>query len=307
MHTFVRVVESGSFTAVARELDTTQSAISKQVAWLEAELGETLMVRTTRSRSLTEAGQLYFEEARRLLAEITDLEQLIRSGPQRLRGSLRVAASVTMGERLLLPVVKQFLSDNPELRVDLRLSDAYIDLVEQGIDVAVRIGRLGDTRLYARQVGNSQRLLVAAPEYLARCGLHAGALTHPQQLTAHECLVYTGTSDPSAWEFLPNGGTGRTEGDGEGEADSRVVVRVSGRLQTNSSAALRTAILEGHGIGFTPDWMFTEDLAQGRVVALMPQWRPAALPIYAMTTPERRGSMRVQRLLDAMQAGLLPT
>ncbi len=297
MHTFVRVVESGSFTAVARELNTTQSAISKQVAWLEAELGETLMVRTTRSRSMTEAGRLYFEEARRLLAEIQDLEQLIRSGPQRLRGSLRVAASVTMGEQLLLPVVNKFLEDNPELQVELRLSDAYIDLIEQGIDVAVRVGKLSDTRLHARQIGLSQRQLIASPEYFRQSKTVPGNLTHPRQLTDHKCLLYTGTTDPGAWEFLP------LEHQGSDSAE-RVTVRINGRLLTNSSAALRTAILRGHGIGFVPGWMFINELASGDVLALLPDWKPAPLPIHALTTPERRNSMRVQRLLDALQDGL---
>ncbi len=297
MHTFVRVVESGSFTAVARELDTTQSAISKQVAWLEAELGESLMIRTTRSRSLTEAGRVYFEEARRLLAEIADLEQLVRNGPQRLRGSLRVAASVALGDVLLMPVIDRFLADNPELHVDLRLSDNYIDLVEQGIDVAIRIGKPGDGRLHARQVGTSQRIVVAAPAFFSRYQVLESALRHPNTLARQECLIYTGMGDPSLWEFQAGTGTGMAPG-------SRISVRVAGRWQSNSSIALKTATLAGLGVAFAPQWMFSDELASGHVRRLLTEWEPPILPIFALTAPERRGSMRVQRLIDALASGL---
>src|SRR5262245_35263350 len=153
MGTFVRVVEAGSFSAVAHERDATQSAVSKQVAALERALGARLLTRTTRSLALTEEGERYFEQARRLVAEIAEAEATLRRGEQRLSGWLRVAASVGYGRLKLMPLVQGFLAQHRDVKIDLRLSDGFVDLVEQGIDVAVRIGELADSSLVARRVG----------------------------------------------------------------------------------------------------------------------------------------------------------
>jgi DNA-binding transcriptional LysR family regulator len=161
MQTFVRVVESGSFSAVAREANTTQSAISKQVAGLERLLGAKLLSRTTRALALTEEGERYFEQVRRLVAEIAEAESTLISGESRLSGWLRVAASVGFGRLKLMPLVQSFLAEHPRVKIDLKLNDGFIDLVEQGIDVAVRIGELADSGLIARRVGASKRLLIA--------------------------------------------------------------------------------------------------------------------------------------------------
>src|SRR5262249_34844063 len=142
MKTFVRVVEAGSFSSVARESDATQSAVSKQVAALERELGATLLTRTTRSLALTEEGARYFEQARRLVAEIAEAESTLRTGERQLTGWLRVAASVGFGRLKLMPLVQSFLAEHPGVRIDLSLNDGFVDLVEQGIDIAVRIGQL---------------------------------------------------------------------------------------------------------------------------------------------------------------------
>jgi DNA-binding transcriptional LysR family regulator len=166
MQTFVRVVESGSFSAVAREAQATQSAVSKQVAALERALGARLLTRTTRALALTEEGERYFEQARRLVAEIAEAESGLRQGEQQLSGWLRVAASVGFGRLKLMPLVKTFLAEHPGVRIDLRLDDGFIDLVEQGIDVAVRIGELADSTLVARRIGTTKRALIASRKYL---------------------------------------------------------------------------------------------------------------------------------------------
>src|SRR5262245_20164837 len=155
MQTFVRVVESGSFSAVAREMKSTQSAVSKQVAALERALGSRLLSRTTRSLALTEEGERYFEEARRLVAEIAEAESSLRQGERQISGWLRVAASVGYGRLKLLPRVRTFLMAHPDVKIDLRLHDGFVDLVEQGIDVAVRIGELADSSLVARRIGTA--------------------------------------------------------------------------------------------------------------------------------------------------------
>ena len=166
MQTFVRVVESGSFSAVARETRSTQSGVSKQVAALERELGAQLLSRTTRSLALTEAGERYFVQARRLVAEIAEAEATLLQGEQQLSGWLRVAASVGYGRLKLMPLIKSFLAAHPQVKIDLRLNDGFIDLVEAGIDVAVRIGELADSSLVARRIGTTQRVLLASRQYL---------------------------------------------------------------------------------------------------------------------------------------------
>ena len=191
MQTFVRVVESGSFSAVARESNATQSAVSKQVAALERELGARLLSRTTRSLALTEEGERYFEQARRLVAEIAEAESSLRQGEQQLTGWLRVAASVGFGRLKLLPLVKSFLAAHPGVKIDLRLNDGFIDLVEQGIDVAVRIGELSDSSLVARRIGTSKRVLVASRKYLRSLPKGVKAPRVPQDLLQLNCIVYT--------------------------------------------------------------------------------------------------------------------
>lgn len=158
MQTFVRVVESGSFSAVAREANTTQSAVSKQIAALERLLGAKLLSRTTRSLAITEEGQRYFEQAQRIVADVVEAESVVRGASQQLNGWLRVAAAVGFGRLVLLPIVQRFLAAHPGVRVDLRLNDGFVDLVEEGIDVTVRVGELADSGLLARRVGTTRRL-----------------------------------------------------------------------------------------------------------------------------------------------------
>src|SRR5471032_358857 len=182
MRTFVRVVESGSFSVVAGELQSTQGAISKQVAALEKELGVKLLVRTTRSLALTEEGEHYFEQARRLVAEIAEAETGLIKGEGQLRGWIRVAASVGFGRLKLMPLVKTFMSAHPDVKIDLRLHDGFIDLVEQGIDISVRIGHLRDSGLIARRIGTSHHMLRAHRDYLRSLPDGLRAPVHPEDL-----------------------------------------------------------------------------------------------------------------------------
>jgi len=188
MGIFVRVVEAGSFSAVAHELNTTQSAISKQVAALEQALGARLLQRTTRSLALTDEGGRYFTEARRLVAEVREAEAELRKGEQQLAGLLRVAASVGFGRLKLMPLVQSFLAAHPDVKIDLRLSDGMIDLVEQGIDVAVRLGELPDSGLLARKVSGTRRVLLAHRSYVRSPACRACRRT---------CWRITASSTPS--------------------------------------------------------------------------------------------------------------
>ena len=291
MKSFVRVVEAGSFSAVAQELDTTQSSVSKQVASLERELGARLLTRTTRSLALTEEGARYFDQARRLVAEIAEAESALRTGERELTGWLRVAASVGFGRLKLMPLVQSFLAEQPGVKIDLRLNDGFVDLVEQGIDVAVRIGDLPDSSLIARRVGTTRRWLLAHRDYLRRLGKKAPRA--PTDLVHHNCLVYTEVPWRNAWSFTA--GPGAVEPLG-----TTLVVRVQGNLQTNSSEVMRASVLAAMGIGYSPVWLFDRELASGEVQRLLPDWQAAVIPIHLVSPRERRHSAKVKAFADCV-------
>ncbi len=296
MKTFVRVVESGSFSAVAREIHSTQSAVSKQVAALERQLGARLLSRTTRSLALTEAGERYFAEARRLVAEIAEAEAQLQQGEQQLSGWLRVAASVGYGRMELLPLVRSFLVAHPNVKIDLRLNDGFVDLVEEGIDVAVRIGELADSSLVARRIGTTQRVLVASRSYLAALPRGVKPPRTPHELLAHNCIVYSELATQNAWTFTAGPAADAAEG-------TQVTIRAQGNLQTNSSEVVRASVLAGMGIGYSPTWLFGEELASGELQVILPQWPAPPLPIHLVSPPQRRESAKVrafaQHLLQA--------
>lgn len=291
MHTFVRVVEAGSFSAVAREAATTQSAVSKQVAALERHLGARLLARTTRSLSLTDEGERYFEQTRRLVAEVAEAEASVRRNRAQLSGWLRVAASVGFGQRILMPLIQTFVAAHPAVKIDLKLSDGFSDLIEQGIDLAVRIGALADSGLIARRVGTTERALFASRDYLVSRPARQRKLRVPADLAQHACIVYTELATRNAWTFhTPDG--------------SDVTVRVEPAFQTNSSEGVHAATLAGLGITYSPHWLFGDALARKVVVRLMPDWSAPPLPIHLLTTPERRGAAKVRAFSDHVAAAL---
>jgi DNA-binding transcriptional LysR family regulator len=291
MKTFVRVVEAGSFSAVAHEVNATQSAVSKQVAALERELGAKLLTRTTRSLALTEEGERYFEQARRLVAEIAEAEGALRRGEQQLVGWLRIAASVGFGRLKLMPLIQSFLAEHRGVKIDLRLDDGFVDLVEQGIDVAVRIGELSDSSLIAKRIGTSRRLLMAHRRYLRALAKGIKPPRVPEDLMKHNCLVYTELSMRNAWTF--SAGPGAPE-----PAGTTHIVRVEGNLQTNSSEVMRASVLAGMGIGYSPEWLFDEELASGEVQRLLPDWEPLPVPIHLVSPRERRQSAKVKAFAE---------
>jgi DNA-binding transcriptional LysR family regulator len=296
MQTFVRVAERGGFSAVARELRSTQSAVSKQVAALERTLGVKLLSRTTRSLALTEEGERYFEQARRLVAEIAEAESALRRGEQQLTGWLRVAASVGYGRIKLLPMVKTFLDAYPGVKVDLRLNDGFIDLVEQGIDVAVRIGELGDSSLVARRIGTTQRAVVASRAYLRSLPKGLKAPKVPEDLYRHNCIVYTELATLNTWHFTAGPGAPL-------EVGTTFTIRAQGNLQTNSSEVIRASVLSGMGIGYTPNWLFEDELDSGELQVLLADWAVPPLPIHLVSPQQRRHSAKVRAFAEHVAAG----
>lgn len=285
MQTFVRVVETGSFSAVAREQNTTQSAVSKQVAALERHLGARLMTRSTRSLALTEDGERYFEDARRFVNEISEAESTLRRGEQQLSGWLRVAAAVGYGVRVLLPRIQGFMAAHPTLKIDLRLHDGFIDLVGEGIDVAVRIGDLSDSSLVARRLTTTRRAAFASPGYLAALPAGLSAPLVPDDLRHHNCIVYTELSTRNVWGFTA--------------ADGTVVdVRVEGTLQSNSSEVVRAAGLSGMGICYTPMWLFEEEVARGRMQVLLSDWPMRQVPVHLLSPAQRHRAAKVRAFGD---------
>jgi DNA-binding transcriptional LysR family regulator len=289
MQTFVRVVETGSFSAVAREQSSTQSAVSKQVASLERHLGAKLLTRTTRTLALTDDGERYFEDARRLVAEVGEAEGQLRRGEQQLSGWLRVAASVGFGVRVLMPHVRSFLQAHPAVKIDLKLHDGFIDLVEHGIDIAARIGNLSDSTLVARRIGSIRRAVVASADYVQAAARGRAMPRVPQDLMHHPCIVYTELRNRNVWDF--------------GTADgSRVAVRVEGPLQTNTSEIVRAAVLDGLGIAYSPTWLFQDLIESGAVQVLLPDWQTTPLPLHAVSPPERRHAAKVRAFSDHLTA-----
>lgn len=284
MKSFVRVVETGSFSAVARELLSTQPAISKQIAWLERHLGSRLMDRSTRKLSLTEDALQYYQRAKEILEQVDDAERLVRRGRCEITGTLRLACSVGFGRFQLMPRLKHFLAVHPQLSIDLRMSDTLVDIIEEGIDLAIRIGELPESNLIARRLGMSHRAVFAAPSYLK-----GRKLPHvPQDLVQHECIVYTGLATRNDWRF-----------DGPGGPES---VRVHGRFEVNSSEGVREAVLAGMGIGFSPVWLFADELRAKTLRVLLPEYRATGLPIHGVSPPSRRFSAKLKALLDYLEA-----
>lgn len=297
MQTFVRVVETGSFSAVARESNSTQSAVSKQVFALERALGARLLTRTTRSLALTEEGERYFEQARRLVAEIAEAESVVRRGERELGGWLRVAASVGYGRLKLMPLVQQFLARHPGIKIDLRLNDGFVDLVEQGIDVALRIGHLADSSLVARRVGVTRRAVVASRRYLRSLPKGVKVPRMPDDLAQHNCIVYTELATRNAWTFTAGPGA-------PVDAGTAHTVRVEGNLQTNSSEVVRAAVLAGIGVGYSPTWLFDEEIRSGQLRVLLPDWPTTPLPIHLVSPRERRNAAKVKAFGDYVAAVL---
>lgn len=281
METFVRVVETGSFSAVAREGLTTQSAISKQMQALEAQLGAKLLVRSTRSHSLTEAGQLYYKRCRQVLDTLEEARIEVHRAEHEISGVLRVAAPVAFGRLHIVPRLRGFSERYPKIRIDLQLDDGFIDLVAAGIDVTFRVGELKDSRLVARRIGTAHRATLAAPSYLARHGEPA----HPEELAHHQCLVYTGLANINEWIYQE-----------AGKPD--IIVRVGGNFQSNSSEAIRQAACEGLGISYSTLWIYGDDIRTGRVKPILTRYSLPSLPLNVVFQPARRPSLKVNRFVS---------
>lgn len=252
MEMFVRVVETGSFSRAAREFATTQPTVTKQVAATEARLKVRLLNRNTRGVSLTEAGALYYEKCKNIVREAEEADNVVRMQQSQAQGLLRVGSSVAFGRRVVVPLALEFMRQHPQLLVDLSFEDRYTDLVAQGVDVALRLGKLADSSLGARFLGTNPWLLAASPRYLKR----AGTPRRPADLADHPTLTYSSVQGNDVWRVLTP----------RGEA---VTVPVTPRLRSNNLSAVLAAARADMGIAALPRYVAADSLASGAIVEVL--------------------------------------
>jgi DNA-binding transcriptional LysR family regulator len=294
METFVTVVDAGSFSAAARRLKLGQPAVSKAVAQLEERLGARLLLRSTRGLTPTDAGQRFYEHARRAIDEADQAEQVVRESSDGLSGRLRIGAAVTFARLHVLPALKTFLDQHPKLSVDIVLDDRSIDLLEEGVDVALRMGTLDDSAMTARRILRGRRLVVGTPRYFAEAGIPKT----PADLSRHQAIVYSMRGGGESWSFSSSDGT-------------EIAVAVSGRVSVSAAEGVRTAVLGHMGLAVASEWMFSPELADGTVQAVLTQWALPPIDVWAVfpsgrmaTTKARAFVAFVEHVLGGYGSGI---
>jgi DNA-binding transcriptional LysR family regulator len=276
MEAFVLVVDTGSFSAAARRLHVGQPAVSKLVAQLEDRLGVKLLVRTTRGLTATEAGLNYYERARRSIEEADEAELAARSAGSGLTGRLRVCAAVTFARIHLMPRIPEFLARHPELEMEIVLDDRNIDLVQEGIDVALRMGRLADSTLTARRIANGRQVVLGSSTYFARVGEPAA----PGDLISYEAVIYAQKGGGADWTFQREG--------------AEIAVALKGRLRVSAAEGVRAAVLANAGIAITSEWMFAPEIAEGTVRVVLLDWQLPRIDLWAVFPAGRTATTKAR-------------
>jgi DNA-binding transcriptional LysR family regulator len=272
------VAEAGSFTRVAREQDSSQPTVSRQIATLEEHLGAQLFTRTTRTLTLTDDGRHFYERAKLAIEAVSEAEDSVGRRRARPSGVLRMAIPVVFGRLRVIPHLKEFLQRYPDVSIDLVMNDAISDLVEEGIDLAIRSGQLTDSPLIGKKIGATRRVLVAAPSYLRG----KSRPTHPRDLATHDCIALAAN-----WRF-------------EGP-EGPFSVAVRGPVRTNNSEGIREAVLSGLGIGHIPIWHFTDEIRSGRLVLLLEAYEPPPVPIQALYPSRRFVPQKTRVMIDHLE------
>jgi DNA-binding transcriptional LysR family regulator len=280
METFVRVVETGSFSGAGRQLRVGQPAVSKSVAQLEEYLGVKLLTRSTRGLAPTEAGLAYLERAKRALEEAAEAELAARGAGAGLKGRLRICAAVTFARIHLIPLLPKFLAQNPELELEVVLDDRQIDLVQEGIDVALRMGKMVDSSLTARRIARCKRLVLGTPAYFDR----AGTPLTPSELSKHEAVIYLQGEGSSVWSFRRD--------------SSELAVTVQGRLRVSAAEGVRAAVLANLGLTIASEWMFSSELRSGTVHGVLSEWSLPALDLWAVLPTGRAATAKARAFVD---------
>ena len=280
MEVFARVAETGSFTKAAGQLGMSTSAASKHVIALENRLGARLLNRTTRRLSLTEVGASYYEWCTRIAQDVAEAESTVTRLHSEPRGRIKLNAPMSFGIRHLVPAMPDFMARHPELEIDMSLNDRFVDLVEEGYDVAVRIGELSDSSLIARRLAPARRMVCGAPAYFERHGVPET----PADLAGHNCLGYSLLAAPGDWHFT---GPGRAQ-----------TVRTSGNFHANNGDALRAAALAGLGVVVQPTFIVGADVAGGALVRVLADYTPRESTMHAVFPHNRHLSAKVRVFVD---------
>jgi DNA-binding transcriptional LysR family regulator len=275
MHLFVKVIESGGFTAAGKQLGLPKSTVSRQVAALENRLGVRLLHRTTRVLRPTEAGLAYYEQCTRILTEVVEAETALTRSQMVPTGKIRVTAPLSFGYRFMGEMVASFLTTHPQVELALTLSDRRMDLIEDGYDVAIRVGVLDDSSLVARRLGPASMVIVGSPDYFQRSGVPE----LPSDLKTHACLLYA--YGPPSWSF--RGG---------------VTVPVSGPLASNNGDILAAAAAAGLGLVLSPRFIVADELASGELVSVLEEHLPLAGGVWALYPANRFLSAKVRAFVD---------
>jgi DNA-binding transcriptional LysR family regulator len=285
METFVYVVETGSFSAAARRLNIGQPAVSKAIAQLESRLAVRLLLRSTRGLTPTEAGLAFFERAKRAIEESDEADNAARGAASGLTGNLRICAAVTFGRIHIVPHLGPFLDQNPDLNIDLMLDDRNINLVEEGVDIALRMGALSDSGLTARKIAECRRVVLGTPAYFEK----HGEPTCPADLCKHQAVVYA-LGGGANWQFH--------------NASEEQSVIISGRIRVSAAEGLREAVLAHLGLTMASEWMFAPELASGAVREVMTDWTLPNQDLWAVFPTGRMASAKARAFVEYVQ-GLL--
>jgi DNA-binding transcriptional LysR family regulator len=280
LEALVLVVKTGGFSSAAKELNISKSQVSKLVRALEDRLGVRLLDRTTRQVAATEEGRALAERAEQLLAELAEAEEAAAATRAAPRGTLRMSVPVSFGVKYVMPAVGQFMRLYPELSVDVSLTDRRADLLEEGLDLAIRVGALADSSIIARKLCTSRRIVAASPDYLKRRGVPR----RPEDLAQHDCLLYTYQVDGQQWRFMRD--------------EEEVVVRVGGPLVCNHGEAMLEIAAAGIGVVSLPDFIAEEAIADGRLVEILEGWSDGSGAIWALYPHSRYLSARVRLFVE---------
>lgn len=286
MRAFAAVVETGSFAAAADRVELSRARLTKMIQDLEQHLGTRLLNRTTRRLSLTEAGSAYHERCTAILADVAEAEQVAGRLTALPRGTLKITMPVSFGILKIGPLIAGFIERYPDVKVDIALNDRKIDLIDEGFDLAIRIGTMAESELIARRLAADEIVICASPDYLGRHGIPQV----PQDLERHACLSYTYATTGDEWRFSgPTGDVG---------------VRINGPVRANNGDILRLAALAGAGVIRQPLFLLGEDIEAGRLVRLLKDFRTDELGIYAVFPTRRHLSAKVSAFIEYLSAAL---
>lgn len=283
MEAFVRVVDAGSFSGAARLLRIGQPAVSKTIAQLEERLGVRLLLRSTHGLTPTEAGRGFYERARRAIEEADEAEHAARGAGATLSGRLRICAAVTFARLHVLPRLPVFLEQHPSLDIDIVLDDRNIDLIEEGIDVALRMGQLADSSLTARKLGQSPRRVFASAAYLERMGVPRV----PADLAGHQAVIYSQRGGGDEWTFHRDGTTAS--------------IAMQGRVRVTAAEGVREAVFAGLGLAVASEWMFAPELVSGIVESVLDDWALPAVDLWAVFPTGRQASAKARAFADFIE------